>query len=95
MSLKVFTDNVIILAIENCLIRRLPSILEPSMVIAMDDKQISDLVAEDPAITKKRERLAKELVSLREGLKTCQKRRVMAPKGIIDSHSQLSRYDGN
>lgn len=81
MSLRVFSDNVIILAVENCLIRQLPSILEPAMVVAMSDQEISELVAEDPDITKRRERLAKELVSLQEGLKTCLRRRVAEPRG--------------
>lgn len=89
MSLKVFTDNVIILAVENCLIRQLPSILEPAMVIAMDDQKISELVAEDPDITKRRERLAKELAALQEGLRTCQKRRVAEPGGTLSQSPDI------
>jgi hypothetical protein len=59
------------------------------MVIAMDDQKISELVAEDPDITKRRERLAKELAALQEGLRTCQKRRVAEPRGTLSQSPDI------
>lgn len=81
MSLKIFTDNIIILAIENCLICELPSILEPNMVNSMNDDQIKELVAERTEVTEERARLQKELTALQEGLKACRRHRVLEPTG--------------
>jgi hypothetical protein len=87
MSLKIFTDNIIILAVENCLICELPSILEPNMVNHMDDDQIKELVAERPEVTEERERLQKALNALKEGLKACRRHRVLEPTGGTSTDS--------
>ncbi|OIW28338.1 hypothetical protein CONLIGDRAFT_644532 [Coniochaeta ligniaria NRRL 30616] len=88
MSLRIFTDNIIILAIENCLICELPSILEPNMVNGMADTQVKELVAERPEVTEERERLEKTLTSLREGLRACRRHRVIEPTGSSSSSCQ-------
>lgn len=83
MSLKIFTDNVIILAIENCLITELPNILEPNMVNSMSDDEIRELVSELPEVTEERKNLEKALASLNEGLKECRRHHVPKPAGRL------------
>jgi hypothetical protein len=83
MSLKIFTDNVIILAIENCLICEIPNILEANMVNHLGDDQIRELVAERREVTEEREQLEKSLGSLHEGLRACRRHRVMDSTGKI------------
>ena len=89
MSLKVFVDNIIILAIENCLICELPSILEPNRVNNMTDDTIKELVAESDEVTEERRRLQKALTSLNEGLKACRRHRIREPTGGIRSTDSL------
>ncbi|KAJ9139231.1 Interferon-induced GTP-binding protein MxB [Coniochaeta hoffmannii] len=48
MSLKTYIDNVVILAVENCLIAELPSVLDPKVVEAVEDAKIAHLVPELP-----------------------------------------------
>ncbi|KAF7557990.1 hypothetical protein G7Z17_g228 [Cylindrodendrum hubeiense] len=50
MSLRTFTDNVIILGVENCLISKMASLLTPMMVLEMDEETLSKLGAESPEI---------------------------------------------
>lgn len=78
-SLKTFVDNIIILAIENCLICELPSILEPNKVNGMTDDQIKELVAESDEVIEERSRVQKALTSLNEGLKACRRHRIREP----------------
>jgi hypothetical protein len=54
MSLRTFTENVIILAVENCLISKLSSMLTSSMVHAMDEQRLIMLAAESPAVGQER-----------------------------------------
>ena len=81
MSLKTFTDNIIILAIENCLICELPSILEPNMVNTLTDDEIKELVSERPEVTEEREHLRKGLAALTKGLSACRRHRPLEVRG--------------
>jgi GTP-binding protein EngB required for normal cell division len=81
MSRKIFIDNIIILAIENCLICQLPSILEPNKVNMMTDDKIRELVAESDDVADERKRLQKSLHSLNEGIKACRRHRIREPTG--------------
>jgi len=83
MSLRTFIDNVVILAIENCLISELPTVLEPNMVRCMDDEKIVLLVAERPGVAERRKQLDEEVLSVRHSLEIYERHRLMEPpKGM-------------
>ncbi|KAI0002774.1 P-loop containing nucleoside triphosphate hydrolase protein [Xylariaceae sp. FL0662B] len=75
MSLRTFTDNVIVLAIENCLIRDLPSIFTTEKVNQMDDSELACLASESPEIQVNRNELQAEYDALKRGLELCNKYR--------------------
>ncbi|KAM0493934.1 hypothetical protein ACHAP8_008958 [Fusarium lateritium] len=75
MSRRTFTDNVISLAIERCLIYSLPDILTPTEVNNLTDDQLEELAAERPETTSRRTLLNAEIKVLQDGLKTCRKYR--------------------
>ncbi len=71
MSLRTFSDNVVVLAVENCLVSRLSSLLTTSMIHDMDDKTLSTLAAESPKVQETRRRLQKDIAVLTKGLRIC------------------------
>ncbi|KAI0529917.1 P-loop containing nucleoside triphosphate hydrolase protein [Xylaria digitata] len=71
LSLRNFTDNVIILVIENCLIKDLPSILTTSAVLQMEDDMLERLAAESTDIQVERAELRAECDALQKGLDLC------------------------
>ncbi|KAI0448326.1 P-loop containing nucleoside triphosphate hydrolase protein [Xylaria acuta] len=71
LSLRIFTDNVIILAIENCLIKDLPTIFTTSVVSQMDDDMLERLAAESADIQVERAGLELECEVLQKGLDLC------------------------
>ncbi|KAI4862983.1 P-loop containing nucleoside triphosphate hydrolase protein, partial [Hypoxylon rubiginosum] len=73
MSLRTFTDNVIVLAIENVLIKDLPSIFTTERVNQMEDEELQRLASESPEVQADREELQKELDDLKKGLQICNK----------------------
>ncbi|KAI1764092.1 P-loop containing nucleoside triphosphate hydrolase protein [Hypoxylon sp. FL1150] len=73
MSLRTFTDNVIVLAIENVLIKDLPSIFTTERVNQMEDEELERLASESPEVQMDRQELEKELDDLKKGLKICNK----------------------
>lgn len=75
MSSRIFTENVIVLAIENCLIRKVPDIFETGKVDEMDNETLSRLAAETTAVRDEREMLERDLEVLEEGLKQCKQHR--------------------
>ncbi|KAK3946031.1 P-loop containing nucleoside triphosphate hydrolase protein [Diplogelasinospora grovesii] len=76
ISLRTFAENVVNLAVENCLISDLPTILTPSMVIRMDEERLKELASESEDVQIERHALQYEVKILREGLKKCQKSRL-------------------
>jgi hypothetical protein len=76
MSLRVFTDNVMTLALENCLISDIPNILSPEQVYGMSDEKVAMLAAESKPIQRLRQKLQTELKNLRSGLAACRKHRL-------------------
>ncbi|KAJ9150253.1 p-loop containing nucleoside triphosphate hydrolase protein [Pleurostoma richardsiae] len=79
LSLRTFIENVITLAVENKLMRDVPKIFESIQVAAMDEAKLRSLAAETPSILKERERLAKEIASLKDGLELCNTYRYRRP----------------
>ncbi|KAH6847510.1 hypothetical protein B0I37DRAFT_431099 [Chaetomium sp. MPI-CAGE-AT-0009] len=75
MSLRVFTDNVMTLALENCLMSDIPNILSPEKVYDMTDDKVTTLAAESKQIRREREELQIQLEKLRMGLAVCREHR--------------------
>ena len=75
MSLRTFTENVMILAVENCLIRRIPDIFEITMVTHMDDEKLASLASETRAVRDEREMLQRDVEVLERGLGECKRHR--------------------
>ncbi|POR32031.1 Interferon-induced GTP-binding protein Mx3, partial [Tolypocladium paradoxum] len=88
MSRRTFTDTVINLAIESCLICDLPDILTPTQVDRMDEKQLRELAAESEDAHSRREQLDGEIAVLRQGLEQCRKYK---PRGMTVVPSAQSR----
>ncbi|KAB5535384.1 P-loop containing nucleoside triphosphate hydrolase protein [Coniochaeta sp. 2T2.1] len=78
-SIATFINNIVILAIENCLVSELPSILDPSAVGRMEDIKIARLVTEQPDIREVREHLESEIALLRNSLNVCERHLPMTP----------------
>src|SRR3569833_1514199 len=75
MSLRTFTENVIILAVENCLISELPSILASSIIHEMDEEKLTTLAAESSDLRQERFDSERDIRVLTEGLRICKKNR--------------------
>ncbi|KAI0521330.1 P-loop containing nucleoside triphosphate hydrolase protein [Xylaria bambusicola] len=71
LSLRNFTDNVTILAVENCLIKDLPSIFTTSMVSQMEDDMLERLAAESSEMQIERAELEAECETLQKGFDLC------------------------
>lgn len=82
MSLRVFTDNIMILALENCLISDIPNILTPDKVYDMRDEDAEALAAESEQIQTERNRLQSQLERLRKGLAACRRYAPSQPSGM-------------
>ncbi len=85
MSLRTFTENVIILAVENYLISELPSMLTSSMVHEMNDDMLTMLAAESPEVAQERTALERDIHVLTEGLRICKRHRPRESTGEFDS----------
>ncbi|XXG98775.1 hypothetical protein Hte_005105 [Hypoxylon texense] len=73
MSLRTFTDNVVVLAVENCLIRDLPQILTVEKFKRMTDDELEQLASEAADIQETRQQQQVELEFLKEALQACHK----------------------
>lgn len=69
VALKTFVDDVAVLAIEQCLVKKLPSLFSPDVVFGMDDEAIHRLVAESEEAGAERSRNAEKLGILEAGLR--------------------------
>ncbi|KAI1813711.1 P-loop containing nucleoside triphosphate hydrolase protein [Poronia punctata] len=88
LSLRTFTDNVVILAIENCLIKDLPTILTTSTVSQMEDEELKGLAAESEETQVERAELQSEYDALKKGLDICKsyrlRNRTVLPTGLSE-----------
>ncbi|EHK44594.1 hypothetical protein TRIATDRAFT_181896, partial [Trichoderma atroviride IMI 206040] len=82
MSRRTFTDNVVHLVVENCLISKLPDIFNPRVVTQMSDEILKRLAEESDEIKVERSQLADEIEKLKTGLQSCQRSR---PRGFSES----------
>lgn len=85
MSIRTFTENVINLAIERCLIHDLPNILTPTEVDGMTEAHLEELAAEPSKTKSRRLLLDSEIKILQDGLKTCRRYRPRAVTGTKDT----------
>lgn len=91
MSLHTFIDNVINLAVENCLICDISSILTPKGVSQMTEETLRDLASESDEVLSKREVLQEQVRLLRDGLQICQQHRRRELTGTHIVHSPLEQ----
>lgn len=75
MALRTFTDNLINLALESCLIQELPGILTPKAVSGMDDARLAELAAESEMTRARRTQLHADIKLLKQGLDQCRRYR--------------------
>lgn len=75
MSLRTFTENVINLAVENCLICDIPTILTPAKVDQMSENRLRELAAESNEVLSERKTLQAQVDILRDGLQKCERHR--------------------
>ncbi|KAF4472476.1 interferon-regulated resistance GTP-binding [Fusarium albosuccineum] len=86
MSRRTFTDNVINLAIESCLVCDVPEILTPTAVDRMSRERLQELAAESEDTTSRRKNLQEEVDILRQGLAQCRRyrpRTITAPLSTV------------
>jgi Dynamin family/Dynamin central region/Dynamin GTPase effector domain len=67
----VFVDNVIILGVENCLLKRLTDLLTPLQVLDLDDNQVEELAEESDETVATRTMLERRLEVLQQALTIC------------------------
>ncbi|KAL6849641.1 hypothetical protein ACO1O0_009184 [Amphichorda felina] len=79
ISRRTFTDNVVNLAIESCLVRDIPEILTPTKIGSMDDERLAELAGESEETQTRRESLEREVAVLRKGLERC---RLYKPRAV-------------
>ncbi|KAH6893128.1 P-loop containing nucleoside triphosphate hydrolase protein [Thelonectria olida] len=87
MSRRTFTDNVINLAIESCLVCDIPDILTPTEVDGMSEERLEELAAESTDTTSRRKNLDEEVGILREGLAQCRRYRPRTVTSESAAHS--------
>ncbi|KAJ0315178.1 hypothetical protein Brms1b_006291 [Colletotrichum noveboracense] len=87
MVLRTFTDNLINLALESCLIQELPGILTPKSVNEMDDTRLAELAAESEDIRARRTQLQTDIKLLKQGLDQCRRYR---PRGLTGENSSMA-----
>ncbi|KAK5994780.1 Interferon-induced GTP-binding protein Mx [Cladobotryum mycophilum] len=92
MSLRTFTDNVIILAAENCLISKIPELLTSMTAYDIDEERLKRLADEPQIVGRERVRLTKEIQALKAGLRICEKHR---PWGITPFPTVVMRSEAS
>ncbi|RYP20957.1 hypothetical protein DL765_002494 [Monosporascus sp. GIB2] len=90
MSLRTFTDNVIVLAIENCLIRDLPNVFTTRAVNRMEPTKLEQLASESPDIQQERTELQGEIDALTKGSRDGVQTDMAAAVSILSAMDNLS-----
>lgn len=68
VALKTVVDSVSTLAVERCLLQKLPSILCPDVVCELTDDMVSLIAAEGPESLAKREHATEKLAVLEDAI---------------------------
>ncbi len=66
--MKTMVDDFSVLAIEKCLVRRLPDLLSPETIVGLDDATISNIAAETEESRLERSRATEKLKVLESTL---------------------------
>lgn len=91
MALRTFTDNLINLSIESCLIQDLPNLFTPRLVNDMDNEKLAKFAAESQEIRSYRSQLQKDIKVLQQGLEQCRRYRPRATaRGEFHSQTLLN-----
>ncbi|ORY67753.1 P-loop containing nucleoside triphosphate hydrolase protein [Pseudomassariella vexata] len=85
MSLCTFTENVINLAVENCLVCNISDILTATKVHRMSDEELRQLASESDDVQSRRQSLRKEVERLKDALRRCQPYRPRQSTGLSRS----------
>ncbi|KAI2601738.1 P-loop containing nucleoside triphosphate hydrolase protein [Hypoxylon sp. NC1633] len=97
MALRTFTDNVVVLAVENCLIRDLPSIFTTEKMNQMEVDELERLASESPEIQVERQELQAEYDALMKGLHICnrfkERKITSVPSVIVEPPTTNSSKD--
>lgn len=92
-ALTVFTENIAMLAIENCLLIPLETIFTGKMVCEMDTEQIVRLASEPDSVQHDREVLQNKVERLQACLKTCSRydnsSRLLRQQRIVSRQGKL------
>ncbi|KAK1756313.1 hypothetical protein QBC47DRAFT_460164 [Echria macrotheca] len=87
VALNRFIDDVGVLAIENCLISKLPTLFRASNFPEMSGEALAHLVGETPESSLERKRLEEKREILKTGLQSLHKRRNLINLPKVDSES--------
>lgn len=68
--MKVLVDNFAVLAIERCVIEKIPTTFTPGIAMNLDDKAVNDIAAETEESTTARDQNMTKLENLETGLQT-------------------------
>lgn len=87
-----FTENIVMLAIENCLLTPLETIFNGNMVCEMDTEQVVHLASEPASVQQDREVLQNNIERLQTCLKTCS--RYDNSNRLLRQHHNISKQGG-
>ncbi|KAH9886830.1 P-loop containing nucleoside triphosphate hydrolase protein [Xylariomycetidae sp. FL2044] len=91
ISMRTFSDNMITLAIENCLVAQLPSIFTTERVNNMEDEELERLASESPENQAERQEIQKEIAALREALQICNRYKGRRVPILLPRHLQAEK----
>ncbi|KAG7123945.1 Interferon-induced GTP-binding protein MxA like [Verticillium longisporum] len=91
MSRRTFTENVAYLALESCLITRLPDILTPGRVNRMEDEKVEELALESEDVLAERKMIQTQADLLKNALAICRRHRPRGSGGGGGSAAVSSR----
>lgn len=92
-SLKTFTDNVIHLVIENCLVSDLPDIFSTKIVTQMSDDILRSVAEESGKVKEERIELEGDIEKLTLGLQECRRSRPRDFSGTCHINHSGSCFD--
>ncbi len=89
--MKIFTQNVIVLGVENHLMSLIPEMLTPQKVAAMEDLELRSLAEESVGIQETRKLLNSEIKILEDGLSLCRSYTSQRPSSLRPSKGDHRR----
>jgi hypothetical protein len=73
MSQVTFTKNVIVLALENCLICKIPELFPPEKIHLMEEAEVRELAEECEEVRRERDQCQTRLAALTKAAQDCRK----------------------